>query len=200
VTKEVTWYPGLGADEEIARLEQLVGKITAQWAEIEDSLFMIFVFAVAGKWAVGDIEPYRAVFYTFSSYENKMRMLHNAMKARFPSDSSAMNEWQELRKSLNDFSKLRNEIAHLIPRAKYSRDQRAKAIVRLAPPFWTPGDPERAEFEQRGYSWDELTKALAPFWGYDPSLNIRTAAQPRLAYRLYQFQQRLQAPPKATTA
>jgi hypothetical protein len=47
VAEDVTWYPGVGADDEIARLEHLVGKITTYWAEIEDSLFTLFIFALA---------------------------------------------------------------------------------------------------------------------------------------------------------
>jgi hypothetical protein len=97
VSKDVTWYPGIGADDEIARLQRLVGKITAYWAELEDSLFTIFVFALAGTWSIRDVEPYRAVFYTFSSYEGKMRMLHNAMKQRFRNDPETMEEWLKLR-------------------------------------------------------------------------------------------------------
>jgi hypothetical protein len=189
---QVEWYPGEGADEEIARLQQLVGKITAYWAELEDSLFTVFVFALAGTLNVGSIEPYRAVFFTFPSYDAKMRMLHKAMKARFPKGSDIMNEWLELRKSLNAFADLRNEIAHLIARPKYFRDPKVKAIVRLAPPFWKPDNHELIEFEQRGYSWDELTKALAPFWGFDPSLNIPPTGEPRLASRLDKFHERLQ--------
>ena len=48
----VTFYPGIGADEEIARLERLLGKITAYWAQVEDGLFNLFVVALAGTWAV----------------------------------------------------------------------------------------------------------------------------------------------------
>lgn len=45
MVKDVTWYPGVGADDEIARLERLIGKITAYWAQVEDGLFTVFVFA-----------------------------------------------------------------------------------------------------------------------------------------------------------
>jgi hypothetical protein len=79
------WYPGVGADEEIAKLERLVGKITAFWAEVEDELFAIFMFAVAGKWrveAMADVEPYRAVFFTFSSYEGKTTIFSSGLSAR----------------------------------------------------------------------------------------------------------------------
>jgi hypothetical protein len=104
-TGPTTWYPGVGADEEIAKLERLVGKITAFWAEVEDELFAIFMFAVSGKWwmdAMAEVEPYRAVFFTFSSYESKMRMLHNAMRVRFESNEKIWTEWKELRKACND--------------------------------------------------------------------------------------------------
>jgi hypothetical protein len=192
LSMEATFYPGIGADEEIAKLERLVGKITGSWAEAEDQLFTIFVFAVAGTWSVRDIEPYRAVFFSFNSYDSKMRMVHNAMRTRFRDDENTKTEWGELRKSMNDFSKLRNKIAHLIPRPKYSSNPNAKAVVRLAPPFWKP--TEEIEFEKTGYSWDELTQALAPFWGFDPSLNILDKSHTRLSYRLHQFSKRLQPP------
>ena len=42
-----TFYPGVGADEEIAKLERLVGKITAYWAQVEDQLFNLFVVVLA---------------------------------------------------------------------------------------------------------------------------------------------------------
>lgn len=198
MVKDVTWYPGVGADEEIARLERLVGKITAYWAQVEDGLFTIFVFAVAGTFAVGDLQPVRAVFFTFSSFEGKMRMLHNAMRQRFRDDPDTIAQWMDLRKALNDFAAIRNEIAHLIPRPKYTLNPTAKAIVRLSPPFWKPSPDEDVglEFEQRGYSWDQLTQAIAPFWGFDRSLNIYDTS-PRLSKRVDDFHLRLQSLPKA---
>jgi hypothetical protein len=102
----------------------------------------------------------------------------------------ALTKWKALRKSMNDFSALRNEIAHLISRPKYSLDPAATAVVRLVPPFWKPTEGE-IEFEKRGYSWDQLTHAIAPFWGYDPSLNIRDASQPKLIARLDDFRKKL---------
>lgn len=190
--KSVTFYPGVGADAEIARLQGLVGQITGYWAQVEDQLFEIFVISVAGRWLV-DLEPYRAVFFTFSSFEAKMRMTHNAMKVRYGKDESIITEWRALRISLNEFAGLRNEIAHLIARPKYSRDPKAKAVVRLSPPFWKPaGDKFDPDFEKRGYSWDELTQALAPFWGYDPNLNIRDTSHQNLGSRLHKFTESLQ--------
>jgi hypothetical protein len=117
------------------------------------------------------------------------------MRARFQNDENTLNQWSKLRKELNDFSGLRNEIAHLIPRPKYSRDQNAVAVVRLVPPFWKPAPG--IEFEERGFSWIELSRALAPFWGFDPSLNIAETSNQRLSYRLDQFTQNLKAPAAA---
>jgi hypothetical protein len=182
-----TWYPGIGADEEIAKLERLVGQITAFWAKVEDELFVIFMFAIAGDSLniFVDIEPCRAVFFSFSSFEGKMRMLHNAMCARFRNDDRTLNDWRELRKACISLAGLRNEIAHLIACPKYSADPRAIATVRLRPPFWKPSGG--ADFEDQGYSWNELTQALRPFWGYDPTLNIPPDVAKRLTFRIHQF-------------
>ncbi len=186
MAKENTWYPGIGADEEIARLEHLVGKITAFWAGVEDHLFTVFLAAIAGTPTVHGIRPYRAVFFTFSAYEGKMRMTDNAMKARFGENEKVMLEWIKLKKALDGASKLRNEIAHLVPMAKGTQDQNAKANVRLVPPFWKSISRD-LDFDEMGYSWDQLTKALAPFWGFDPSLNIYDTSQSTLGYRLQEF-------------
>jgi hypothetical protein len=180
-----SYYPGVGADEEIAKLERLVGKITASWALVEGALFHLFVIAVAGTWAVGNLLPYRAVFFTFSAYEGKMRMLHNAMKARFNADATVMSEWVELRKRIDGFSQLRNEVAHLFPMVVSSPDPAAKGNVRLMPPVW------KGSFREPGsvktYSLGELTEALAPFWSYDPSLNIFDTPRRMIGYELQQF-------------
>ncbi len=189
----VTFYPGIGADEEIARLERLLGKIAAYWAQVEDGLFNLFVVALAGTWLIGDVRPYRAVFFTFSSYEGKMRMVNNAMKSRYGADEKIMAECAELQKSLNGLSALRNEIAHLTPMAKGTQDREAKAVVRLVPPFWK-GAFQNADFEKGGYSWAELTRALAPFWSFDPSLNIWHTTHTMLGYRLQEFTKRLEPP------
>ena len=132
------------------------------------------------------------MFFTFSSYEAKMRLVHNAMKARYGMDEKTMGEWNELRKSLNDFSELRNEIAHLAPMAKGLKEKEAKAIVRLVPPFWKAYP--QSDFDKGGYSWDELTKALSPFWSFDPSLNIWDTSHVMLGFRLQQFNLRLLPP------
>lgn len=183
----VTFYPGIGADEEIEKLERLIGKITAFWAQVEDSLFNLFVVAIAGTWP-NEIRPYRAVFFTFSAYEGKMRMLNNAMKARFGDNKEIAEEWRELKKVLDDTAKLRNEIAHLVPAAKGSRDKDAKADVRLVPPLSTF---QERDFDKLGYSWDQLTQALAPFWSFDPGLNIWDTSHTMLGYRVQEFVRRL---------
>jgi hypothetical protein len=192
-----TFYPGIGADDAIAELHSLVGQITASWADVEDQLFQVFVMAVAGTWLVGDIRPYRAVFFSFNSYEQKMKMVHNAMKARYSDNREIMGSWKELRDSLNGFSKLRNGIAHLIPMAKSSTDPDAKADVRLVEPFWKVSLQER-DFNKLGYSVDELWQALRPYWGYHP--RIHGLSPPgeglsyQLGYRLQEFVKRLQSP------
>ncbi len=195
----VTFYPGIGADEEIEKLERLVGKITAYWAQVEDQLFSLFVAAVAGGPPMDhQLGPYRAVFFTFSSYEGKMRMVHNAMKARYAANEELMTEWGELRKRINGFAALRNEIAHLTPMAKGTQDPKATAVVRLVPPFWK-GFPN-PDFDKGGYSWAELTTALASFWSFDPSLNIWETSHQMLGYQLQQFIMKLMPPPLSAEA
>jgi hypothetical protein len=189
VTNGVTFYPGVGADEAIAELHSLVGEITANWASVEDNLCRLFVVAIAGTWLVPDIRPYRAVFFTFSSYEGKMRMVHNAMKARYGENKEVMNGWKELRDCLNGFSDLRNEIVHLVPMAQSSTSPTAKANVRLIPPFWKSAFQEQA-FNNLGYSADELWKALRPYWGYHPRIHGLNPPGERLDYQLsYRLEQ-----------
>ncbi len=198
MAEPVTFYPGVGADEEIGKLYHLVGKITAYWAEVEDQLFNTFVAILVRSYPYGEeIRPYRAVFFSSNSYEAKMRMVHNAMKERYGADKTIMSDWHELRTSLNAFAKLRNEIAHLTPQARGQSDPKATAIVRLVPPFWK-AYPQLNFDQSVGYSWDDLTKALAPFWGYDPSLNIWETSTTMLGYRLQQFSLRL-LPPRPDT-
>ena len=164
-----TPYPGVGAVEEIDKLELLVGKITGYWAQIEDQLFNIFVAVLArGYPDANDIAPYRAVFFTFSSYEAKMRLVNNAIKQRYETGDSILNEWDGLRKKLNKFSDLRNEIAHLVATVRGLEDRTTTAVARLVPPFWKAYP--QTSFDDAGYSWQELTDALKPFWGFNPAL------------------------------
>lgn len=196
----LTFYPGVGADEAIAELHGLVGQITATWAEIEDQLFTLFVIAISGTWHVGHLGPYRAVFFTFSSFEGKMRMVHNAMKARYGDHKETSSEWDTLRRALNDFAKLRNEIAHLVPNALGNTDPNAKAHVRLLPPVWKSGPANYVDNppENFGYSVNELWQALAPYWGYHPRIHGLSApsgeASHALGYRLQQFALKLLPP------
>ena len=89
------------------------------------------------------------------------------MKVRFRENEEITREWLELRKSLNGASQLRNEIAHLVPMAKGTTDQNAQANVRLVLPFWKA---QEREFDELGYSHDQLLQSLAPFWGLDPRI------------------------------
>jgi hypothetical protein len=194
LTNGNTFYPGIGADEAMAELHGLVGQITSTWAEVEDGLFHIFVIAIAGTFFVGDLRPYRSVFFTFSSYEGKMRMVHNAMNTKYSNDEDVSAEWKELRRALNGFASLRNDIAHLIPKAKTSTDPTAKANVRLVPAFWRSAFQEH-DFDKAGYSIDELWQALAPYWGYHPRINLNPPsgeARYQLGYRLQQFAEKLE--------
>jgi hypothetical protein len=197
LTNGQTFYPGIGADEAIAELHNLVGRITASWAEVEDQLFQVFVIAVAGTWLVGDIRPYRAVFFAVSSYGTKMRLVHDAMKARYGENGEVLSSWKDLKGSLDGFSELRNKIAHLVPMARPSIDPTAKANVRLVPPFWKSSFPER-DFDKLGYSVDQLWQALGPYWGYHPRIHGPSppieGPSHQLGYRLQEFIKKIQPP------
>lgn len=183
-----TLHPGIGSDQKTNELQNLVGQITSTWAGVEDQLFQVFVVALAGTWLVGDVRPYRAVFFTFSSYEGKMRMTHNAMKSRFGENKQTMEQWKVLRTALDGFSGLRNEIAHLIPMAKPITDPNAEANVRLIPAFWK-NTLQVKDFSSTGYSVDELWQALKPYWGYHPRIGPPPPGEEgyQLSYRLQQF-------------
>jgi hypothetical protein len=190
---EQTFYPGIGADEEIARLHHAVGEITGFLAQIEDGLFHLFVVAIAGKWLVGDIRPDRAVFFTPTTYNPKRQMVDNAMKARFGDNEEIMAEWTELKKALNGAVEIRNRVAHLVPMAKTSTDPNAKATVRLVPAFWKQTSQSK-EFDELGLSLEELLHAFAPYRGYH--LQYWTPDMPRhqLGYQLQQFALKLSPP------
>jgi hypothetical protein len=195
VSEGVTSYPGVGADEAIDELHRLVGEITSEWAGVEDQLFRIFVVALAGAFHI-DLRPYRAVFFTFSSYEGKMRMTNNAVRARYAENEEILTRWAALRKDLNAFSNLRNEIAHLSPAAIYSTDPAAKANVRLLPPFWKSAFTA-SDFDKVGYNQSELLQALAPFRGWDPRISLNPPAgdaADSLGYRLERFAMELLPP------
>jgi len=195
-SEATTFYPGVGADQAIDELHNLVGQITANWATIEDQLFNVFVIAVAGTGMVPDLRTYRAVFFTFPSYEGKMRMTHNAMKARYGLDTDVMGRWKTIREAINNFSALRNEVAHLIPMLKSSADPNAKANVRLVPAFWKNAFSEQ-EFDSTGYSADELWQALKPYLGYHPRISIIPPSGEeayQLGYRIQQFAFTLASP------
>lgn len=187
------WYPGVGADAAMSELHKLVGQITASWANLEDELFHVFLVALAGSLLVDNIKPYRAVFFSFSSYEGKMRMTDNAMTARYGNDKERMSEWKILKRAMNGFAKLRNEVAHLTPSAKPSIDPNAKANVRLIQPFWKSAFQDN-EFDLLGYSIDELWQALSPYWGYHPKISLNPQGGEesyQLAYRVQQFAMQL---------
>jgi hypothetical protein len=192
-----TFYPGVGTDEATAELYNLVGQITGTWAQVEDGLFNVFVVALAGSLFVSDLRSYRAVFFSFSSYESKMRMTNNAMKSRYGNNEKIKAEWNVLRSALDGFSRLRNEIAHLVPMSKSSTDPTARANVRLVPPFWRSAFQE-TDFDKLGYSIDELWEALRPYWGYHPRISLNPPSGEeahQLGYRLQQFAKRLSPDP-----
>jgi len=190
VTNGTTSYPGVGVDEAMTELHNLVGQITARWASVEESLFHVFVVALAGTWLAGDFRPYRAVFFAFNSFDTKMRMVDSAMQARFGADENIMADWKEIRKSLRGFAEIRNKVAHTIPIPKGSSDPTARATVRLVPPFWKTVLKE--DFDEAGYSVDELWQALAPYWGYHPRIpNPPSGPSDQLGYRVQQFAMQL---------
>lgn len=191
---EQTFHPGIGADEEIAKLQRAVGEITGFWAQIEDGLFHLFVVAIAGTWLVADLRPYRAVFFNFTQYNTKRQMVDNAMKARFGDNEEIMAEWSELRKALNGAAEVRNRVAHLVPMAKSSTDPTAKANVRLIPPFWRQTSLSK-EFDELGFSLEELFRAFAPYRGYHPQFWTPEMPSHQLGYRLQEFAFKL-APPR----
>ncbi|ANG97776.1 hypothetical protein A8A54_15570 [Brucella pseudogrignonensis] len=192
-----TFYPGVGADDQVAALERLVGQITGRWAQIEDQLFDLFVIALAGSKVFSEIEPYRAVFFSFSSFEGKMKMLNNALKARLSDRCEDLERWNQLKKIVEQFSKLRNEIAHLVPVTLATTDAYAEANVRLVPPFWK-SSLKGHDFEGAGYSIAELRVALRPFWGWDPTVFLDDFPEEdsvyQLGYRIQEFERTLDNP------
>jgi hypothetical protein len=196
VSNSTTFYPGVGADDAMRELRELVGQITATWAEVEDQLFHVFVVALAGTFYVQDLKPYRAAFFARGSYENKMRMTNEAMKARYAANTVVIEQWNTLRRAMDGFSSLRNEVAHLIPMAKSSTDRNVKANVRLVPAFWKNAF-KRDEFDQTGYSLAELWQALKPYWGSHPRISLEPPAgdeASQLAYRVQHFASTLSPP------
>ncbi len=57
-----TFYPGIGADDEMNELKRLVGDFTAYWTQVEDGMFQLFVVAIAGDWLIGDIRDADPLF------------------------------------------------------------------------------------------------------------------------------------------
>jgi hypothetical protein len=102
------------ASNEADKLYKAVGQITSDWAQIEDTLFGLFVVAITGKWLVGDLRPYRAAFFSISSYEPKIRMINAALRARYVEKPSIVKEWDGLKSRLNTASGNRNQVAHLV--------------------------------------------------------------------------------------
>jgi hypothetical protein len=197
-----TWYPGVGADRATRDLNELVGQITANWAGVEDGLFNIFVVALNGTFLVKDLRPLRAVFFTFSAYEGKMRMVNNAIKARFAQDQDVLDSWKTLKSALDGFAALRNQVAHLVPMARSTLDQNAPANVRLVPPFWKSGPNAPDEFDTTGFSLVELWQALGPFWGYHPLIGPPRSGDEayQLSYRVQEFAKKIDSDPRINPA
>jgi len=103
MTGPQTFYPGVGADAAMQDLLHLVGQITSNWASVEDQIFQVFVVALSGKWPMQDIYIYRSAFFSFNSYEQKMRMVDSAMKARFKDQADIIEEWTKLKNLWIDF-------------------------------------------------------------------------------------------------
>lgn len=189
ITYSATWYPGRGADSKIAELEQMVGKVVANWAVVEDSMFELFFGAVT-NWDIGaDIETLRSLFFTFSSYEQKMRMLNNVMKTKLRNDPDRLKIWVHLKKRIDGYSAVRNDIAHLLASCKGSTDPEALANVRLVPPFWKSSNMGHGsdDFDKVGYSIEDLWRAVSPYWGHHPRTEPYEKSDTQLAYQVQQF-------------
>ena len=103
----------------------------------------------------------------------------------------------KVKKLVDRFSSLRNEVAHLTPVTQSSTDPEAKANVRLVPPFWK-GIINEKEYSKIGYSFDELWQKLKDFWGYHPRIkyNLQDGEEiyHQLSYRLAEFTKTLLEP------
>ncbi|WP_139234339.1 hypothetical protein [Methylobacterium pseudosasicola] len=188
-TVSVTFYPGKGADEKVAELEIMVGKITANWAGVEDGMFEIFYGAITNWDFNADMKTLRALFFTFSSYEQKMRMLHNVIKTKLRDRPEQLNTWIALKKKIDGYSKVRNDIAHLVASCKSSTDPEALANVRLVPPFWKSTNLGHGldDFNEIGYCAEDLWKAISPYWGYHPKTEQYVRPDTQLAYQIQEF-------------
>lgn len=184
-----TWYPGIGSEEATERLHRLVGKITAHWALVEDSLFELFIVALTGKTWVDNFAPYRSVFFSFSSYEGKMKMIDAAMRSRYANDDAKLQKWIIIRKDCNSYSQIRNTVAHPIPTCKSSQDPNAHANVRLIPARWKSdlSISRSNDFDKLGYSESELWDAIANFFGVNEMKPLEPIHNYQLPYRIHEF-------------
>lgn len=67
-----TFYPGVGADEAIGRIYEIVGRVTTNWADVEYGMFELFYTALSNRWEQSDIKTFQSLFfYEFLRTENE---------------------------------------------------------------------------------------------------------------------------------
>lgn len=171
-----TFFPGQGADQAIAELHRVVGEATSRWAQIEDSLFVLFVVALSGTWQ-GDVRPYRAVFFTLRAYEPKMRMINAAMNQRYRDEAPILADWKVLKKRTDAAAKFRNDLSHLSAVVACTTDPNAPAVARLLEPMWKRSPSGLTQDPSSSLGLEDVRRGLGAWEG--------------LGYGLQQFSTRL---------
>lgn len=104
-------------------------------------------------------------------------------------DSEVIGRWTDLRRPLDGFSKVRNNLAHLVPMAQGSTDPGRPANARLVPPFWKRSHQQKGDyaFDRTGFSEEEVWKEIAPYWGYHPRTEPYARPDEQLSYKIQNF-------------
>ena len=94
-------------DPRLLRLYQVIGYFITRWSLVEELLYVIYFRA-------SKLPEYQCAedFFSVDSYNLRTKFTIFAALARFPGDNVKQRYWESKIKSLNEFFKFRNFLAH----------------------------------------------------------------------------------------
>lgn len=86
-----------------------IGRCLTQWSVVEQRTYGIFSLSFPQPGAI--LAAY-AAYWTVHSFEDRLKMTHNAFETRFRSDQAVMAKWKTIRTRLRQQNEIRNRMAH----------------------------------------------------------------------------------------
>jgi len=110
------------------------------WAELEASIFQIYLAAVGG--ADADLDPLHASFFAIHSAEMRLLLTHAAVKRKWPKHP-LFDRWTALYDECITAAGERGRIAHKIGRQFSPQKPHQTELTVLVEPAWHPQSPDK---------------------------------------------------------